>query len=261
MADQTGRAATDAGLVARDDANVLASSDWLNEFFIHFDGEESPFDVAGAFDVGTGLASWIEEKPVEVAATEGATGSKKRKAEDGEEEEEVANQVQRRSYTLSEGAKKTKSTREKRRRDALNSRFEELIAVLEPGSMLKADKATVVVAATQLIKQLRAEHSRLANMIMHFQEDNIRQAEMTRALATERDALVKEKTQLLHEKLRIEAQLQGFLASMPFASPVEGVTAPAAKTMRGNAAWTVPTPFLPASDQAEEDVTLRAPVA
>lgn len=268
MADQTGRAATDAGLVARDDANVLASSDWLNEFFIHFDGEESPFDVAGAFDVGTGLASGIEEKPVEVAATpvevaatEGATGSKKRKAEDGEEEEEVANQVQGRSYTLSEGAKKTKSTREKRRRDALNSRFEELIAVLEPGSMLKADKATVVVAATQLIKQLRAEHSRLANMIMHFQEDNIRQAEMTRALATERDALVKEKTQLLHEKLRIEAQLQGFLASMPFASPVEGVTAPAAKTMRGNAAWTVPTPFLPASDQAEEDVTLRAPVA
>jgi hypothetical protein len=261
MADQTGRAATDAGLVARDDANVLASSDWLNEFFIHFDGEESPFDVAGAFDVGTGLASGIEEKPVEVAATEVATCSKKRKAEDGEEEEEVANQAQGRSYTLSEGAKKTKSTREKRRRDALNSRFEELIAVLEPGSMLKADKATVVVAATQLIKQLRAEHSRLANMIMHFQEDNIRQAEMTRALATERDALAKEKTQLLHEKLRIEAQLQGFLASMPFASPVEGVTAPAAKTMRGNEAWTVPTPFLPASDQAEEDVTLRAPVA
>lgn len=260
MADQTGRAATDADLVARDDANVLASSDWLNEFFIHFDGEESPFDVAGAFDVGTGLASGIEEKPVEVAATEGATCSKKRKAEDGEEEE-VANQAQGRSYTLSEGAKKTKSTREKRRRDALNTRFEELIAVLEPGSTLKADKATVVVAATQLIKQLRAEHSRLANMIMHFQEDNIRQAEMTRALVMEREALVKEKTQLLHEKLRIEAQLQGFLASMPFASPVEGVTAPAGKTMRGNAAWTVPTPFLPASDQAEEDVTLRAPVA
>ena len=71
-------------------------------------------------------------------------------------------------------------------------------------------------------------------MIMHFQEDNIRQAESTRTLAAERDALVKEKTELLHEKLRIEAQLQGFLASMPFASPVEGVTAPAAKTMRGN---------------------------
>ena len=138
---------------------------------------------------------------------------------------------------------------------------EELIAVLEPGSMMKADKATVVVAATQLIKQLRADHSSLANVIMHFQEDNIRQAESTRTLAAERDALVKEKTELLHEKLRIEAQLQGFLASMPFASPVEGVTAPAAKTMRGNAAWTVPTPFLPANEEAEEDVTLRAPVA
>ena len=38
-----------------------------------------------------------------------------------------------RSNVLSEGAKKTKSTREKRRRDVLNSRFEELSAVLEPG--------------------------------------------------------------------------------------------------------------------------------
>jgi len=261
MANQTGRVATDEGLIARDDAKVLASNDWLNDFFTHFDGEESPFDIAAAFDVGTGtLASGIQEKPVGVTSTAGEECPKKRKAEDGEEKVE-ANQAQARSYTLSEGARKTKSTREKRRRDVLNSRFEELIAVLEPGSMMKADKATVVVAATQLIKQLRAEHSRLANMIMHFKEDNIRQAESTRTLAAERDALVKEKTELLHEKLRIEAQLQGFLASMPFASPVEGVTAPAAKTMRGNAAWTVPTPFLPANEEAEEDVTLRAPVA
>ena len=261
MANQTGRVATDEGLIARDDAKVLASNDWLNDFFTHFDGEESPFDIAAAFDVGTGtLASGIQEKPVGVTSTAGEECPKKRKAEDGEEKVE-ANQAQARSYTLSEGARKTKSTREKRRRDVLNSRFEELIAVLEPGSMMKADKATVVVAATQLIKQLRAEHSRLANMIMHFQEDNIRQAESARTLAAERDALVKEKTEWLHEKLRIEAQLQGFLASMPFASPVEGVTAPAAKTMRGNAAWTVPTPFLPANEEAEEDVTLRAPVA
>lgn len=36
---------------------------------------------------------------------------------------------------LSEGAKKTKSTREKRRRDVLNSRFEEFSVVFELGEL------------------------------------------------------------------------------------------------------------------------------
>ena len=83
MADRTGRVATDEGLIARDDAKVLASNDWLNDFFTHFDGEESPFDIAAAFDVGTGtFASGIQEKPVGVTSKAGEECPKKRNAED-----------------------------------------------------------------------------------------------------------------------------------------------------------------------------------
>ena len=76
--------ATDEGLIARDDAKVLASNDWLNDFFTHFDGEESPFDIAAAFDVGTGtLASGIQEKRLGVTSTvgESARRSERRKTE------------------------------------------------------------------------------------------------------------------------------------------------------------------------------------
>ena len=135
--------------------------------------------------------------------------------------------------------------------------------MLEPGESQKGDKATVtkatvVFAATELIKRLRVEHARLANMIMRFQEDNLLKAELTQKLAAERDQLMQEKTHLLREKLRIEAQLQGFLTSMPFASPADGMVS--TKSASGVAAWTVPTPFMPASEEGE-DVTLRAPVA
>ena len=95
-------------------------------------------------------------------------------------------------------------------------------------------------------------------MIMRFQEDNLLKTELTQTLAAERDQLMQEKTHLLREKLRIEAQLQGFLTSMPFASPADGMVS--TKSASGVAAWTVPMPFMPASEEGE-DVTLRAPVA
>ena len=243
-------------------AGAAPTTDWLSDFFDTFDA-----DQVGAFDVANAFA----DVPTEVIVGEGArarAGTKRKATEetDGGQDEGVAvtattvmaTTATGRTNVLSEGAKKTKSTREKRRRDVLNSRFEDLSAVLEPGDSMKGDKATVVFAATELIKRLRVEHARLANMIMRFQEDNLRTAELTQTLAAERDQLIREKTQLLREKLRIEAQLQGFLTSMPFASPADGMVS--TKSASGVAAWTVPTPFMPASEEGE-DVTLRAPVA
>ena len=244
------------------------TTDWLSDFFDTFDADD-----VGAFDGANAFA----DVPTEVIGGEGArvraAGTKRKATEetDGSQDERVAvtattvaaTTATGRSNVLSEGAKKTKSTWEKRRRDVLNSRFEELSAVLEPGESQKGDKATVtkasvVFAATELIKRLRVEHARLANMIMRFQEDNLLKAELTQTLAAERDQLMQEKTHLLREKLRIEAQLQGFLTSMPFASPADGMVS--TKSASGVAAWTVPTPFMPASEEGE-DVTLRAPVA
>ena len=247
------------------------TADWLSDFFDSFDADD-----VGAFDGANAFA----DVPTEVIGGEGArvrAAGTKRKATleaDGSQDERVAvtatsvaatsvaattaaaTTATGRSNVLSEGAKKTKSTREKRRRDVLNSRFEELSAVLEPGE--SQSKATVVFAATELIKRLRVEHARLANMIMRFQEDNLLKTELTQTLAAERDQLMQEKTHLLREKLRIEAQLQGFLTSMPFASPADGMVS--TKSASGVAAWTVPMPFMPASEEGE-DVTLRAPVA
>jgi hypothetical protein len=246
------------------------TADWLSDFFDSFDADD-----VGAFDGANAFA----DVPTEVIGGEGArvraAGTKRKATEeaDGSQDERVAvtatsvaattaaaTTATGRSNVLSEGAKKTKSTREKRRRDVLNSRFEELSAVLEPGESQgeSQSKATVVFAATELIKRLRVEHARLANMIMRFQEDNLLKTELTQTLAAERDQLMQEKTHLLREKLRIEAQLQGFLTSMPFASPADGMVS--TKSASGVAAWTVPMPFMPASEEGE-DVTLRAPVA
>ena len=250
------------------DAALMGSSDWLNEFFSTFDG-----DVASALldDVEAFEQPLVGDHEAEVGQvprgeSESGLESKKRKAVDEVENEvenaSVGNGV--RTSTLSDGARKTKSTREKKRRDALNSRFEELQAVLEPGAATKADKATVVAAATVFIKRLRAEHARLAEGIMRLQEDNIQKAKLTKALAIEREALRKEKQILLHEKLRIEAQLQGFLANMPFASPADGVRS-LASTKGAEVqmpSWTLATTFMiPTTTEGEEDVTLRAPVA
>ena len=113
-------------------------------------------------------------------------------------------------------------------------------------------------AATDLIKRLRAEQVRLANMIMRFQDEKLQKADLLRALAMEREQLVKEKAQLLEEKLHVEGQLQRFLVSMPFASPMGDMVS--TKSTSGVPAWTMPAPFAPAYEE-EDNVTLRPPVA
>ena len=129
------------------------------------------------------------------------------------------------STALCERVKKAKRTREKLRRDTLNSRYQQLSAVLELGESKKSDQAALVSAATDLIKRLRAEHARLANTIMRFQDEKLQKADLLRALAMEREQLVKEKAQLLEEKLHVEGQLQRFLTRMPFGSLMDDMVA------------------------------------
>jgi hypothetical protein len=162
------------------------------------------------------------------------------------------------STTLSEQTKKAKRTREKLRRDSLNSRYQQLSVVLELGESKKSDKEALVSAATDLIKRLRAEQVRLANTIMRFQDEKLQKADLLRALAMEREQLVKEKAQLLEEKLHVEGHLQRFLVSMPFASPMRDMVS--TKSTSGVPAWTMPAPFAPANEE-EDNVTLRPPVA
>ena len=95
-------------------------------------------------------------------------------------------------------------------------------------------------------------------MIMRFQDEKLQKADLLRALAMEREQLVKEKAQLLEEKLHVEGHLQRFLVSMPFASPMDDMGS--TKSTSGVPAWTMPAPF--ASENEEEDnATLRPPVA
>jgi len=228
------------------------SDDWLANFLETFDtviaGESDDFALGAAEtvirdDMVRGLCD--DEDDSKYADDADDNGKRGRSMESG---------------TLSEGAKKNKSKREKRRRDALNDKFMELSAVLEPGSVPKTDKAKVVVAATALIKKLRDHHHKLTEMIVKIQSEKTRQQEMN-------SQLIQEKTTLLHEKLRIEAQLQAYLTSMPFASPLGGVVTSVGGKVTAIPAgiWAFsapfPTPFLEPTNAEVEDVTLRAPVA
>ena len=51
----------------------------------------------------------------------------------------------------------------------------------------RQDKEALVSAATDLIKRLRAEQVRLANMIMRFQDEKLQKVDLLRALAMERE--------------------------------------------------------------------------
>jgi hypothetical protein len=231
------------------------SDDWLGNFFAMFDttiaGDVEEFDVNEVLSGGLNDAiSGGEREPAEcensVFADEADENGKRGRAPTTS------------SAVLSEGAKKNKSKREKLRRDALNDKFNELSAALEPGAVPKTDKAKIVVAATALIKKLRDQHGRLTDMIVKMREDEMRQREAN-------EKLVQEKMELLHEKLRIEAQLQTYLTSMPFSSGPLVTGADGKTTMAPAGFWpsmAFPTPFLePNAEEPVEDVTLRAPVA
>ena len=99
--------------------------------------------------------------------------------------------------------------------------------MLEPGSMMKADKATVVCGCHAIDQAIACGNTRDLRTAGSCTSRKITSDKLSRRAPSLQSGTrsSREKTELLHEKLRIEAQLQGFLASMPFASPVEGVTA------------------------------------
>ena len=219
---------------------MVPANDWLSNFLKELDEEQTTAAEVANSDEPTDKATGLGSLEVLTAMDASSCPT-----------------TLKPSTALSEQAKKVKRTREKLRRDSLNSRYQQLSAVLELCESKKSDKEELVSAATDLIKRLRAEHVRLANTIMRFQDEKSQKADLLRALAMEREQLVKEKAQLLEEKLHVEGQLQRFLVSMPFASPMDDMGS--TKSTSGVPAWTMPAPFAPANE--EEDLTLRPPVA
>jgi len=145
---------------------MVPANDWLSNFLKELDEEQTTApDVANSdepTDKATGLGS------LEVLTAMDASSCPT---------------TLKPSTALSEQAKKVKRTREKLRRDSLNSRYQQLSAVLELCESKKSDKEELVSAATDLIKRLRAEHVRLANTIMRFQDEKLQKADLLRALA------------------------------------------------------------------------------
>ncbi|PIN26458.1 hypothetical protein CDL12_00783 [Handroanthus impetiginosus] len=109
------------------------------------------------------------------------------------------------------------------RRDRLNDRFQELSSILEPGRLLKTDKAVILSDAARLVIQFREESQKLKESC-----DNLQRK--VNELKTEKNELRDEKLKLKAEKEKLEEQLKalspppGFLVHpplvhAPFAAP------------------------------------------
>ena len=183
-----------------------------------------------------------------------------------------------------QSTKQKKTRREKLRREALKNRFMRLSALLDPTTVgpLTTDNVTVVTEAARVIKQLRAELSKLSAMIGSVQESNL-------ALEKETSCVAADKAALHQDKAKLQHQLYYTMSSMHFASPPPGVAFASihgARHPRGAVAldaqqnenavklapnqlaagtimpviWSHPL-LVVQSTTAEEDAKLRAPVA
>ncbi len=113
-----------------------------------------------------------------------------------------------------QSTKQKKTRREKLRREALKNRFMRLSALLDPTTVgpLTTDNVTVVTEAARVIKQLRAELSKLSAMIGSVQESNL-------ALEKETSCVAADKAALHQDKAKLQHQLYYTMSSMHFASP------------------------------------------
>ena len=181
------------------------------------------------------------------------------------------------------GAKSKKSRREKLRREALNDKFMELSALLDPGRPPKTDKATIVTEAAEVIRRMRRELEHLSSSLKSMQQLNERLETEKNGLQADKMALQQDKAALQQDKLKIEHQLHAYLNHLPFASPTPfpmpyavGPTPQSGPVMVANAgamklplahnAGGVPfmfsmPPLIVHSTTAEEDAKLRAPAA
>lgn len=126
----------------------------------------------------------------------------------------------------------TKACREKKRRDKLNERFQELNEILDPGRSAKTDKTVILADAIRMITHLRNEATTLKDssqdLLVKINE-----------LKVEKNELRDEKQKLKTDKERLEQQLKSTFcgpptAFYPPAHPVIPVPCPGPTPVGGN---------------------------
>ncbi|KAK9056371.1 hypothetical protein SSX86_027463 [Deinandra increscens subsp. villosa] len=102
----------------------------------------------------------------------------------------------------------SKACREKKRRDKLNDRFQELNEILDPGRSTKTDKTVILADAIRMVTQLRNEAAKLndssQDLLVKINE-----------LKVEKNELRDEKQKLKAEKERVEQQLKAACCHPP----------------------------------------------
>ncbi|KAI3495242.1 hypothetical protein L1887_37485 [Cichorium endivia] len=95
----------------------------------------------------------------------------------------------------------TKACREKKRRDKLNERFQELNEILEPGRSPKTDKSVILADAIRMVTQLR-------NDAVKLKESSQDLVVKINELKVEKNELRDEKQKLKADKEKLEKQLK-----------------------------------------------------
>ncbi|XP_076948758.1 transcription factor ILR3-like [Bidens hawaiensis] len=162
----------------------------------------------------------------------------------------------------------SKACREKKRRDKLNDRFQELNEILDPGRSTKTDKSVILADAIRMVTQLRNEAEKLKDssqdLLVKINE-----------LKVEKNELRDEKQKLKSEKERLEQQLKTACCHPPPAAyyppvhPVMPVPVPGPAPVGGNKyipymgfqgvpMWQFASP---AAVDTSKDHVLRSPLA
>ncbi|XP_058773840.1 transcription factor bHLH115-like [Vicia villosa] len=152
----------------------------------------------------------------------------------------------------------SKAGREKVRRDKLNDKFLELSSVLEPDTLPKTDKVTLLNDAVRVVTQLRNEAQRL-------KERNDELREKVKELKAEKNELRDEKNKLKLDKEKLEQQVKLTSVQSSFLSNAMAAKAQTAghKLMPfigypGLSMWQF---MSPATIDTSQDHLLRPPVA
>ncbi|KAJ8534454.1 hypothetical protein K7X08_016182 [Anisodus acutangulus] len=168
----------------------------------------------------------------------------------------------KRARTESCTSSSSKACREKLRREKLNDKFMELVALLEPGRPPKTDKSVILVDAVSAVTQLRGEAQKLKDSNLDLQEK-------IKELKVEKNELRDEKQRLKSEKEKLEQQLKTMNAQPGFLPPAM----PGAFAALGQVAGNKLVPIIsypgvamwqfmpPAAVDTSQDHVLRPPVA
>ncbi|KAL4563115.1 hypothetical protein LXL04_027148 [Taraxacum kok-saghyz] len=159
----------------------------------------------------------------------------------------------------------SKACREKKRRDKLNERFQELNEILDPGRSAKTDKSVILADAIRMVTQLRNDAAKLKDSSQDLQVK-------INELKVEKNELRDEKQKLKADKERLEQQLKtaancgpptAFYPPAHHVIPIPGPTPVGSKYMpfmgyQGVPMWQFASPN--AVDTSKDHV-LRSPLA